>query len=312
MVVLLVLPEAGAGALAELCRRVEAAGADSLWAVDHLFLAPPINECLTTLAVAAAATERPDPGQLHPSAPTAPALGRGQTGHLAPTLGRGTVRIWDWAWGSTPTSTPGPGSTTTRRGRLMDSRHRRRCTTPGPAPRRIRQPGICTANSPPSPRVPLWMGGTRRQAGQRAAAVGDASIPLFLSVDEYRPAPRRACAVQTAAGRAPTRTSSTPGRGRCSCTSATTASQTGTPTGGESEWLSELYGLPTKAFHRHLVAGPSRTTCAAPAATAIVAGGGPPRHRHGGRHRRPGALGPRTAPPSPPRPARQVRLAPFR
>ena len=45
--------------LVELCRRAEATGADSLWAVDHLFWPHPIGEALTTLAVAAVATSRP-------------------------------------------------------------------------------------------------------------------------------------------------------------------------------------------------------------------------------------------------------------
>ena len=47
-----------AAALAELCRRAEATGADSLWAVDHLYWPHPIAEALTTLAVAATATAR--------------------------------------------------------------------------------------------------------------------------------------------------------------------------------------------------------------------------------------------------------------
>src|SRR5579863_4199289 len=48
--------------VSELCRRAEATGADSLWAVDHLYWPHPINECLTTLAIAAAATEHPTLG----------------------------------------------------------------------------------------------------------------------------------------------------------------------------------------------------------------------------------------------------------
>ena len=45
--------------LAELCRRAEATGADSLWAVDHLYWPHPIGEALTTLAVAAVTTTKP-------------------------------------------------------------------------------------------------------------------------------------------------------------------------------------------------------------------------------------------------------------
>src|ERR1700734_2147065 len=43
----------------ELCRRAEATGADSLWAVDHLYWPHPIAEAFTTLAVAAVTTTRP-------------------------------------------------------------------------------------------------------------------------------------------------------------------------------------------------------------------------------------------------------------
>ena len=52
----------GAAALAEVCRRAEGTGADSLWAVDHLYWPHPIGEALTTLAVAAVATTRPTLG----------------------------------------------------------------------------------------------------------------------------------------------------------------------------------------------------------------------------------------------------------
>ena len=45
--------------VSELCRQVEDSGADSLWAVDHLFWPHPIGEPLTTLAVASVATTRP-------------------------------------------------------------------------------------------------------------------------------------------------------------------------------------------------------------------------------------------------------------
>ena len=45
--------------VAELCRRAEATGADSLWAVDHLYWPHPIAEAFTTLAVAAVTTTRP-------------------------------------------------------------------------------------------------------------------------------------------------------------------------------------------------------------------------------------------------------------
>ena len=45
--------------VAEVCRRAEATGADSLWAVDHLYWPHPVAEALTTLTVAAVTTTRP-------------------------------------------------------------------------------------------------------------------------------------------------------------------------------------------------------------------------------------------------------------
>ena len=51
--------------VAELCRRAEATGADSLWAVDHLFWPHPINECLTTLAIAASTAGGGWPSPFH-------------------------------------------------------------------------------------------------------------------------------------------------------------------------------------------------------------------------------------------------------
>ena len=44
--------------LADLCRRAEEAGADALWACDHLFWHGPCLECMVVLTVAATATER--------------------------------------------------------------------------------------------------------------------------------------------------------------------------------------------------------------------------------------------------------------
>src|ERR1700722_3159538 len=47
-----------AAQVADLCRRAEATGADSIWAVDHLFWPHPLDEAMTRLAIAASATRR--------------------------------------------------------------------------------------------------------------------------------------------------------------------------------------------------------------------------------------------------------------
>lgn len=244
----------GAAALAELCRRIEAAGADSLWAVDHLFWPHPINECLTTLAVAAAATERLTLGscilQLPLRQPSAVAKQVTSLQHLAEgrfVLGLGVgIHADEYARA---------GVDYHRRGRLMDAGiaalEDAWASAGGPAPE-YRQ-------LPASPRVPLWIGGASAAARRRAAAVGDAWIPLFLTVDEYGPALDALRGETVQAGRPPDVV--TPG-----VVVFVHVGDDGEPDGSAhqrgSQWLSELYGLPTKAFHRHLVAGPA-DACAA-------------------------------------------------
>lgn len=47
-----------ASSLSQLCRKAEHAGASGLWACDHVFWHGPVLECMTSLALAASATER--------------------------------------------------------------------------------------------------------------------------------------------------------------------------------------------------------------------------------------------------------------
>ncbi len=72
--------------LAELFRRAEATGAESLWVVDHLYWPHPINECLTTLAIGAAATRRPTLGSCILQLPLrhSPAVAKQATALAAP------------------------------------------------------------------------------------------------------------------------------------------------------------------------------------------------------------------------------------
>src|SRR5580698_8204110 len=117
---------------------------------------------------------------------------------------------------------------------------------------------------PNSSPVPLWIGGSSVKARQRAAAVGDGWVPLFITAEDYGSAVnalrretesscRSADAVETAVvvfvriGEEPE------------------ARKDG------SEWLSNLYGVPPKAFDRHLVAGPSEV-CAAGLGQFVQAG----------------------------------------
>ena len=237
-----------AGDLVELCRRAEATGADSLWAVDHLYWPHPIGEAMTTLAVAAAATSRPLLGtcvlQLPLRRPDAVAKQAGFLQHLSGgrfVLGLG-VGIHEGEYARA-------GVDFHRRGRTMDegvARLRAAWDDPGG--------GSDYVQAPAPPAIPLWFGGSSAAARRRAAAIGDGWVPLFLAPEDYVDA-LAALRTETAeAGR--TRDAVVPG--------VVVFAAVGDDDAGErgAAWLSHLYRLPAKAFRRHLVAG-SPETCAA-------------------------------------------------
>jgi alkanesulfonate monooxygenase SsuD/methylene tetrahydromethanopterin reductase-like flavin-dependent oxidoreductase (luciferase family) len=238
-----------AARLAELCRRIEATGADSLWAVDHLFWPHPINECLTTLAIAAGATEHLTLGscilQLPLRQPSAVAKEVASLQHLADgrfVLGLGV--------GSHADEYVRAGVDFHQRGRLMDAG----IAVMQQAWASADEPAPLYRQLPAAGPVPLWIGGASTAARRRAAAVGDGWIPLFLPVDQYGPAVAELRRETEAAGRPAEAV--TPAvvvfvHVGADGTSEAQAREQG------CQWLSELYGLPTKAFHRHLVAGPA-------------------------------------------------------
>ena len=116
--------------------------------------------------------------------------------------------------------------------------------------------------------MPLWIGGASAAARRRAAAVGDGWMPLFLTVDDYGPALGGA-----ARGR-----QSRPGAHPDAVEPGVVVfvhvgdddDQTGADRGGRSG-CPRLYGLPPRAFDRHLVAGPA-DVCAAQLDRFVEAG----------------------------------------
>ncbi len=238
-----------AAEVAELCRRAEATGADSLWAVDHLFWPHPMGESLTTLAVAAGATTRPMLGTCVLQLPLRrPAAVAKQATALQ--LLSGGRFVLGLGVGIHEGEYERAGVDYHRRGRLMDQ---------GIAELRAAWDPTSGAPSdyvqePASPPVPLWIGGASDAARRRAAAVGDGWVPLFLTPDEYAPALAELRRETAAAGRPPDAVEA--GVVVFACV----GDDEEAPGRGEA-WLSNLYRLPPKAFRRHLVSG-SADACA--------------------------------------------------
>ncbi len=245
-----------AAALSDLCRRAEATGADSLWAVDHLFWPHPINECMTTLAVAATSTRRVTLGTCVLQLPLRHPVEVAKQATALQLLSGGRF-ILGLGVGSHAGEYERAGVDFHQRGRLMNEgiAAMREAWTDGDH-RYIQDP----ASDP----VPLWIGGSSVAARRRAATVGDGWVPLFIAVDDYGAALQALRQETIGAGR------------RADAVEAAVVVFVRVGTEGEAhqqgaEWLSNLYGVPAKAFDRYLVAGPSEA-CAAELAKFVTAG----------------------------------------
>ncbi len=238
-----------AAELVELCRRAEATGADSLWAVDHLYWPHPIGEALTTLAVAAVATSRPLLGTCVLQLPlrTASVVAKQATALQLLSGGRFVLGL---GVGIHDPEYERAGVDYHRRGLLMDegvAGLRRAWAGPEGG-------GVEYLQEPASPPIPLWFGGASDAARRRAAAVGDGWVPLFHAPDEYGAALAALRRETAEAGRDPETVEA--GVVVFACV----GDDDEAPVRG-AQWLSDLYRLPPKAFQRHLVAG-SPQTCA--------------------------------------------------
>jgi alkanesulfonate monooxygenase SsuD/methylene tetrahydromethanopterin reductase-like flavin-dependent oxidoreductase (luciferase family) len=109
--------------------------------------------------------------------------------------------------------------------------------------------------SPASPRVPLWFGGSSPAARRRAATVGEGWAPLFLTPEDYGPALQALRRETVEAGRDPDAVE--PAVVIFARVGSDDAAARGL------EWLSHMYALPPKAFERHLVAGEPEACAAA-------------------------------------------------
>jgi alkanesulfonate monooxygenase SsuD/methylene tetrahydromethanopterin reductase-like flavin-dependent oxidoreductase (luciferase family) len=105
---------------------------------------------------------------------------------------------------------------------------------------------------PAPPAIPVWVGGSSEAALRRAATLADGWMPLFLKPDEYADALDRLAKEVDRSGRPP---------GAVTPSIVLFVSVDDDPTVGcrrGTEWMSSLYGIPAKAFERHLVNGSAR------------------------------------------------------
>ena len=247
--------------LADLCRQAEAAGAGALWACDHLFWHGPCLECMVVLTVAAMATERAVVGSCVIQLPLRRAEAVAKQAATLQTLSRGRL-ILGVGVGSHPGEYEQVGAAYHSRGHDLDTAidelHRSwrsgRGATRGdpsssdPTERYLQLPA-------PQP-VPVWVGGSSEAALRRAAHRADGWMPLFLSVDEYGDAVERLGKEVDVSGRAPDAV--TPAM--VLFVSIDDDLERGMTRG--TEWMGSLYGIPPKAFERHLVAGTAEEVAA--------------------------------------------------
>lgn len=240
----------------------EAAGADSLWACDHLAWHSPVMEVFTALTLAAAATKRCRVGTsvlqlpLRPAplvAKVASSLQLASGGRLVLGIGvglhEGEFDALEAEFGS--------------RGK--------RCDEALVALRTLWREGAIPSGDPDRPTryrqepvpgdIPVWIGGSGVLARRRAARLGDGWMPLFVPPAEVRDHVGRLREELASTGREPDDVEVSivvfvacgTGRGPAHRDQAVQERGLG--------WMSTLYGLPATKFARHLVSG-SPARCA--------------------------------------------------
>lgn len=231
--------------VAELSAAAESAGAGTIWASDHLFWRRPAGECMTTLAVAAMATHHAALGTCVLQLPLRqPAVVAKQAAALQ-TLSGGRF-VLGVGVGSHEGEYAAAGASFAARGRALDE---------GIATLRRAWAGARTADtaeyrlSPANP-APIWVGGSSPAARRRAATAADGWVPLFVAPGDYAAGLAEVRELAEAAGRNPS--ALTP----AAVVVAAPGPDVARATESGLAWLSDLYGLPPKAFARHVVAGP--------------------------------------------------------
>ena len=241
--------------IAATCQRAEALGADALWTCDHLFWHGPSLECMMVLAVAATATDRAALGTCVIQLPLrqAPAVAKQAATLQSMTQGRVILGV---GVGSHPGEYEQVGIDYHTRGRQLDAGiiELRRSWSTGQ--------GVATGSTgsgatveeryrqlPEPPPIPVWVGGSSEAALRRAATLADGWMPLFLDPTAYEQAVERLAKEIERAGRP--EASVTPSI----VLFVSVDDQPGAGLHQGTSWMSSLYGIPAKAFERHLITG---------------------------------------------------------
>jgi alkanesulfonate monooxygenase SsuD/methylene tetrahydromethanopterin reductase-like flavin-dependent oxidoreductase (luciferase family) len=264
--------------LAETCRAAEALGVDALWATDHLFWHGPALECMTALTVAATATRRAMLGTCVVQLPLrqAPAIAKQAASLQSLTQGRMVLGV---GVGSHAGEYEVSGIDYATRGHQLDEgiAQVRRAWASGSSIAGGDSAGEAVAGGdaaagdmagghiavgdiaggssdryrqlPAPPAIPLWVGGSSEAALRRAASSADGWIPMLLAPEEYSAALARLAKEIDRADRADDAVT------RSVVLFASIDDDTDEGLRRGTAWMSSLYGIPAKAFRRHLVVG---------------------------------------------------------
>ncbi|HEV3366444.1 MAG TPA: LLM class flavin-dependent oxidoreductase [Acidimicrobiales bacterium] len=239
--------------LAGVSGRAEELGASALWACDHVFWHGPCLECMVALTVAATATRRAAVGTCVVQLPLRQASVVAKQAATLHTLSGGRM-ILGVGVGSHPGEYEQAGVDYHRRGRLLDAGivelRRSWASGQGPADGEPEGAGATGYRQLPAPSpIPVWVGGSSEAALRRAAVLADGWMPLFLTPTAYGEAVERLTKEADRAGRSTGEV--TPAMVLFVSIDDDPVAARGRGTG----WMSSLYGIPAKAFERHLVSG---------------------------------------------------------
>lgn len=228
--------------MTETSRQAEALGAEAVWATDHLFWGVPTVECMTALTLVSAATRRAAVGTCVLQLPLrSPAAVAKQASTLQ--LLSGGRFVLGVGVGSHEGEYALAGASFADRGRRLDEGIG--------ALRRAWSADVPGYRHEPSLPAPIWIGGSSPAALRRAATTGDGWIPLFVGPETMADAVAELRGAVVVAGRDPAAVVP----GVVAVVSVGAEAERAAERG--SAWLASLYGIPAKAFARHLVAGPA-------------------------------------------------------